>query len=1263
MIESKEISNPFPGLRPFEQDEYRLFFGREGQSDALIERLQRSHFLAVVGTSGSGKSSLVRAGLLPALHGGMMAGAGSGWRIAIMRPGSDPIGNLAHSLAEKDVLLEAGGGLATAEAEAVIEATLRRGSLGLVDAVRQARLDKNEKLLVVVDQFEELFRFRAARAPAGTGDDASAFVKLLLEAAQQRELSIFVVPTMRSDFLGDCAQFQGLPEAINDGQYLIPRMTRDERRFAITGPVGVKRCKITEPLVNRLMNDVGDNPDQLPILQHALMRTWDHWAAHRRNGEPIGLEHYEAVGTMSDALSKHADEAFDELRDERSRQIAEILFKALTERGADNREIRRPTCLKDICTIANATALEVGAVIEVFRGPGRSFLMPPAGVALSSDTVIDISHESLIRNWDRLKAWVRDEADSARIYRRLAGSATDYYQSAGGLLDDVTLQYVLKWRERAKPEWAWGVRYHPDFNTAMTYLELSTASRDARIEAEQERKSRELETACAFAEKQARSARRLRWLAAGMAVMFLLALATAAAAMVLRKQAKESATSAKTAQSIAEEARKSAEVSAQLLKGALDRLQLEKDKADALSRKVLAEQEKTKAALAVEEKALLAQERATRIAADNLAKADHARKDAEANAEQFKAAVERNVIIRDALEAFRRQEYDTALSKFYDLRQKFKSLQPDVPVGDGHQRTPEEARQFVINLSWTNSNIGTTHLLQNSPEDAVTRFREALDGLRTLPKQDAIMKDRLLFDTYYGLGRANQLIAAEVNTRRGRGVPAKQAFADAEEFLKDAMEFQQDRAAEKRKQIELKLQTDASDRDALAAEIRKREEQVAASYRDLGRLYGDMDRTKDAEKYLTQAKDLLIKENADHQTIIPALRELAQFYFDRDRFIEAAQVYNQLLDIQDKNVTFDQAREVADSYGDLARVYSAHKDETKASQAFKVASLLQTVQLTHRKHEVAPQNAQTEREFTYQLDQLGDAYVELGRTPQAEETYTAALDVRNDGATGESWRSYERLGNMFYNQIKGKDYSENINKKDYAEAYKKAMDNYYMLVSAFEPAPKEDVLKRKYAEGLEKLGRLYSYDASTYTGAETRLNAALAVRKEMEDWRGEESALLALIDLYKDKEQNLSDTHAKRLATMTRYVTTFAGQIGTRNASARKEASDFWVAYVRVFNESAEFLLSRKRNAEAEDAYRQAFARAELIRMRTYSAKALNTYAAMLEKYESLLRELSKPDEAVKIKPVIEAIRARQEVIDQSQQQVQQQAQPGPARQ
>src|SRR6185436_3370718 len=170
----KTFTNPFPGLRPFETGEYRLFFGREGQADELLSRLERSRFLAVVGTSGSGKSSLIRAGLMPALLGGMMRSAGAGWLIAVMRPGGDPIGNLAAELAKNDVLSEAGAGLSKNEAEAVIEATLRSGSLGIVNVAREARLTQHEKLLVVVDQFEELFRFRAAHE-ATSVDEASAF--------------------------------------------------------------------------------------------------------------------------------------------------------------------------------------------------------------------------------------------------------------------------------------------------------------------------------------------------------------------------------------------------------------------------------------------------------------------------------------------------------------------------------------------------------------------------------------------------------------------------------------------------------------------------------------------------------------------------------------------------------------------------------------------------------------------------------------------------------------------------------------------------------------------------------------------------------------------------------------------------------------------------------------------------------------------------------------------------------------------------------
>ena len=412
MIESKPIKNPFPGLRPFQTDEHYLFFGRDEQTEQLLLRLERTRFVTVLGTSGSGKTSLVRAGLIPALSGGMMSEAGSGWRIAVMRPDNDPIGNLTKGLV--DVLPKAAAGLPANEARAAIDATLRSGSLGLVQVVRQGRLAEHEELLIFVDHLEELFGCHVRREAPRNADEAVAFVKLLLEASKQRELPIYIMLAMRSDFIGDCSQFQGLPEAINEGEYLIPRMTRDELRIAVSGPIRVAREKISLPLVNRLLNEVADNQDQLPILQHALMRTWDHWQTYGRTSEPIGATHYEAIGTMSDAISLHGDAVFHDLPDGHSRQIAERVFKALSERGTDNREICPPTTLATICDIAGASEPEIKTVLNAFRDGSCSFLMPRADIELQPETLIEISHASLIRNWKRLSDWVNQEA-SRRI--------------------------------------------------------------------------------------------------------------------------------------------------------------------------------------------------------------------------------------------------------------------------------------------------------------------------------------------------------------------------------------------------------------------------------------------------------------------------------------------------------------------------------------------------------------------------------------------------------------------------------------------------------------------------------------------------------------------------------------------------------------------------------------------------------------------------------------------------------------------------------
>jgi hypothetical protein len=1249
MIESKKIKNPFPGLRPFETEEYRLFFGREGQSDALISRLQRSHFLAVVGTSGSGKSSLVRAGLLPAVRGGMMDGSGCGWRIAIMRPGSDPFGNLAHSLAAGDVLPEAGGGLPPAEAEAAIEAQLRSGSLGLVDTAKNARLAEPDKLLVLVDQFEELFRFRAARAATGTGDEAAAFVKLLLEAAQQRDLSIYVVLTMRSDFLGDCAQFQGLPEAINDGQYLIPRMTRDERRIAIAGPVGVTRGKMAEPLINRLLNDVGDNPDQLPILQHALMRTWDYWAAHR-NGEPIGLEHYEAIGTMSEALSLHADEAWGELPDDR-RHVAEKLFKALTEKGTDNREIRRPTRLSEIAAGAEVTEAEVVAVADVFRGEGRSFLMPSGKSELRSDTVIDISHESLIRNWDRLQKWVDEEAVSARIYRRLAEAAVLHREGGEGLLQDPALQIGLDWRNKEHPNAAWAGRYHPGFAEAMTFLDDSKTAHQADLAAKQKqredqlaRERRELEMARDFADKQARAAGRMRWLTAGMAVMFVLAMVTAGFAVYARGLAVE-------AKQSAIEAKKGVEVEKEKVAQALkDTEGRRKEAALALQSKVEADEARDAAELEKNrqlKKALDAEEFAKKEAARANAekvKADENLAKAEANAAEFKAAVERNGMLREGLEAFRRGNYIEALNDFEKLKTELQSLQPgsSAPRVSGQTRSPDQARQFMIDLGWTNSRIGTTQRLMKDPGKAREAFEKALEVLKILTDRgDPISKDPLMFETYFGLAHAYHEGGA-------KGGDPQAATTESERYLKQALKFQQNRAQDLRKELaKLSGPETTPQQLALRGEIVKAEEEVAHGFSELAHLYHDVSNGPDAEKNYINAVDHLRKEKADPAKVVAALRELGAYYLEVGNFDGAARAYNQLIDIQDKDVSvIDVAglTSLTDSYSELAQVYSAQYEPEKATGAFEVAGQLQQVALASRKYQ-AKASEETTAKLSMQLDRLGDAYVELKRYAQAEETYGAALEIRSsdDAVKKEAWKSYEKLGGMFYDQIKDKAYAANIHDPNYAAAYAKARDNFLLLVGFLGPAPTDPVLKKKYGDALEKLGRLYMNDPSTYDKAETHLTSAVTTFKQLGDWRGEDTALLALIGLYRRQknEAKVDENYDRLLASMARYIKLYRS-----NAPSRAGWPGFLPTYVQATKDVGDYFLAQKKNPQAEAAYAEAFAAATLVQQKTTNKKVLSTYLSMLEKYEALLRELKKLEEAEKVKLVAGPLRAKVTALD-----------------
>jgi WD40 repeat protein/tetratricopeptide (TPR) repeat protein len=551
---SAGASNPFPGLRPFRTEEHHLFFGREEQIAELLGLLRQHRFLAVVGTSGSGKSSLVRAGLIPALHRGTLTRAGSSWEVVLLRPGGDPIANLARALIEARIY-----DAEDPESLPRLKATLARSRYGLVEAVRQSELEPASNLLVVIDQFEELFRFR--RLGSGSEEAASAFVRLLLTASEQSEQRIYAAITMRSDYLGDCAQIPGLPEAVNLGEYLIPRLSREQKRDAIEKPVGVGGGRIAPRLVQRMLNDVGDDPDQLPVLQHALMRAWDAWAAAKQPGEAIDLEHYESIGGMEEALSRHADEVFLALPDDHHRDACARIFRALTEKGTDNRGVRRPTRLERLELVTGAGRDVVWSVIEAFRGPGVTFLMPGPEQELQGRTVIDLSHESLMRGWARLRDWVEVEAQSARIYRRLAETAELWKEGRAGLFRDPDLQITLSWRDAARPNAAWAEQSGGGFELAMEFLDHSRDAARTEELAREEARRRELEAARALAEierrraeERQRSAKRMKALAGGVALVAAVALVASIFAVIARREALENAELARASELAAMEA-------------------------------------------------------------------------------------------------------------------------------------------------------------------------------------------------------------------------------------------------------------------------------------------------------------------------------------------------------------------------------------------------------------------------------------------------------------------------------------------------------------------------------------------------------------------------------------------------------------------------------------------------------------------------------------------------------------------------------------
>lgn len=482
--------NPFPGLRPFGPNEAHLFFGREGQSDDLVYKLAKNRFVAVLGFSGSGKSSLVYCGLIPVLHAGFMTQAGSSWRVVVTRPGANPIDSLAASLVKQESSYASLKEEEKVIRRTVLSAVLRSSSLGLIDAAKYLKTNEKQNTLLLVDQFEEIFRYKKTGVDMQTGDDISLFMNLLSQAVHKKDSNLYVAITMRSDFIGDCSVFPELTEMINQSHYLIPQMTREQKRLAIEGPVAVGGGKIAVRLVQQLLNDVGASPDQLPLLQHVLMRTWRFLESNRTKSEAMDLHHYRAVGTITEALSQHANEAYDNLT-KREKKICELMFKALTERAGDSRGIRRPTSLRVIASIAGVSDDEVMRVADKFRHPNYSLLTPRVDTPLTAATVLDISHESLMRIWMRLKTWLVEEGNSSQMYLKLAEAADRYQRGITTLWKMPDLQLAINWREENKPTLVWGKRYHPAYERSMLFLtDSERAYKNEQLDKEKKRKRR-----------------------------------------------------------------------------------------------------------------------------------------------------------------------------------------------------------------------------------------------------------------------------------------------------------------------------------------------------------------------------------------------------------------------------------------------------------------------------------------------------------------------------------------------------------------------------------------------------------------------------------------------------------------------------------------------------------------------------------------------------------------------------------------------------
>lgn len=478
-----EMPPPYPGLRPFVEGESHLFFGREREIGTILTLLELQQLVVVHGASGCGKSSVVRAGVIPVFRLDALANAADA-RVIIIRPADPggPLQALARKLEREFPLSEP----PTAARDGVAVGGAPGQAPGSWSEILTASSDWNRDigeaaraagatLCILIDQFEEIF----VANRAGYAAEVARLIEFLISLGEEAragtalgERPLSVILTMRSDYLGQCALWDGFAEAVNRCQYLLPKISTVGLLRAIHEPARRNGAVVEEAVADRLLPVISREVDGLPILQHALMRSWQ-IAAEHEGRRVIDLEALEKVGGAEHALSQHAESAFDKATDQGNPlrvETANWIFRALSDLDSDGRIIRRSITLRDLVRETGADEAMVQSILDVFRDPEFSLVMPYLSESLDENSVISVSHEALLRQWQRITDSGFDENaqpiglayrefQDGMIWRALSVQAQVFAHDRSSVLGPAATEQRLPWYREIERRPGWIRRY------------------------------------------------------------------------------------------------------------------------------------------------------------------------------------------------------------------------------------------------------------------------------------------------------------------------------------------------------------------------------------------------------------------------------------------------------------------------------------------------------------------------------------------------------------------------------------------------------------------------------------------------------------------------------------------------------------------------------------------------------------------------------------------------------------------------------------